>query len=131
MIERSRTPEAPKLGIAGAATDQRDQVRDIEVGDPLEILTHCRICSGRHATICPFLRVVEYHPNGQVARMVIEPREALKEAIVYPEDEDSEAELLATLERAMEAVKQAPNVRAARKVADNVLAVIAQQQAGE
>ena len=114
----NRLPEAPRLGVAGATVDQRDELRDIEIGDPLEVLSHCRICSGRHPTICPYLRVVEYHPSGQVARMVIEPREDLKRAIVY----EGEPDPLELLRQVLAAVEGAKTLRSVKSMAGRVMA---------
>jgi hypothetical protein len=62
--------------------------------DPLDfdtVLSHCRWCWGQHPGACPYIKIVEWHPSGQVARVVLAERPDHIDKIVYPGDEEEQA----------------------------------------
>lgn len=110
MIDRDRPPP---LGIVGDAVDQRAQGDD-KLGTPFDRLSHCRWCFGWHPGACPYIRITEWHPNGQIARVVLKERPQQEQVIIYPEETDE-------LNAALLAIAGAKSVREARAIARRVL----------
>jgi hypothetical protein len=95
-------------------------------GGPLEALSSCRWCGGMHPTACPFIKIAEWHPNGQLSRVVLKERSELEKAIVYPfEDDEVEAEKFL---RGLSAIAEASTLKAAREIASSLLALIDEEK---
>lgn len=126
MIVRGdgRLPEAPRLHSpappdTGEPTPQTPQ-RDVD-GSPLALLSTCRWCGGMHPTACPYIKVAEWHPTGQLARIVLQERPALVQAILYPFETDEE---IAALRRGLEAITDADTLERAQGYARALLAAL-------
>ena len=106
--------------IEGAPTPQaRETAKD---GGPLDALATCRWCGGMHPTACPYIKVAEWHKNGQLSRVVLEERGPQKAAILYPYEEDEDA-----LRRALTAIVEATDLERAQGLARTVLQLLEQE----
>lgn len=84
---------APALVPAGSPDEAAAADVASPVKNPLDLeatLSTCRWCWGRHPGVCPFIKVVEWHENGHVARVVLKERTRHEDVIVYPDDADNE-----------------------------------------
>lgn len=96
-------------------------------GGPLEVLSTCRWCGGMHPTACPFIKIAEWHPTGQLARIVLKERVDLEKAILYPfEDDPTQVD---ALRRALGAIAEAQTLKGAREIAAGLLQLLEGEQA--
>lgn len=126
LLDRS-LPAAPRLVSASEtelpAPTPQERPTDKD-GGPLEALSTCRWCGGMHPTACPFLKIVEWHPTGQIARVVLKERPELEKAILYPfEEEDDDL-----LKRALIAIAQADTLEHAQGLARALVGSIAEEK---
>ena len=102
------------LAPIGEATKQVKSTD--ELGSPFEILSTCRYCWGQHPGACPYIKVVEWHPSGQIARVVLKERPEHEKQVAYAGEEDDEM-----LKRSLIAITQAHTLKAARDIAATLL----------
>jgi hypothetical protein len=110
-------PETPPL-VKPAPTAQAKPETD-KLGTPLDLLTSCRWCWGQHPGACPYIKVAEWHPNGQVARVVLKERAQHEGLIAYPGEEESDA-----LRRALQGITEAQSLENAQKIAAALLELL-------
>ena len=122
MNDRSLPPAPPLRGLAPtlevAAPIHQEKPTDKD-GGPLEALSTCRWCGGMHPTACPFIKIAEWHPSGQLARIVLKERVDLEKAILYPFEEDSEI-----LTRSLKAIAETDSLKTAHNLATALLQAI-------
>jgi hypothetical protein len=110
-------PQAPSLlalpqsQVEVPAPTPQERQRD-ELGSPFEILSTCRYCWGQHPGACPYIKLVEWHPSGQIARIVLKERPDHEKLVVYPGDEEGDM-----LQRSLKAITEAQSLKVARQIA--------------
>jgi hypothetical protein len=110
-------PAPPLIAPKGEPTPQERSID--ELGGPLEVLSSCRYCWGQHPGACPFIRRVEWHPNGQVSLVVLKDRPDHEKLIVYPGEEEVELVKLN-----LQAISEAPTLKQAREIAVTLLKML-------
>jgi hypothetical protein len=114
-------PEAPSLLAPQGEPTKQERPTDKD-GGPIEALSTCRWCGGMHPTACPFIKIAEWHPTGQLARVVLKERVELEKAILYPFEED-EGEL-DVMRRALTAIKEGLPPERAQELAGTLLQML-------
>lgn len=111
-------PEAPSLLAPHGEPTKQERPTDKD-GGPLEALSTCRWCGGMHPTACPFIKIAEWHPTGQLARVVLKERIELEKAILYPFEEDDDM-----LKRSLQAIVEAGDIDRAKEIAATLLKLV-------
>ena len=119
-------PEAPRLvqpEVAAATAQVKETDKD---GGPLEALSTCRWCGGMHPTACPYIKIAEWHPSGQLARVVLKERVAQEKAILYPYEDDEDQNDV--LRRALNAIAEATSLEAAQQIATTLVKLMDEEK---
>jgi len=127
-VRESLLPPTPPLVLTEPVPEEAAPTKQARPtgldGSPLEALSTCRWCGGMHPTACPYIKVAEWFPNGQVARIVLKERPELEKAILYPFEEDEDH----SLRRALNGVIEAPDLEHAQGIARALLQVLDVQE---
>lgn len=121
MRDLALPPAPPLFKPEIAAPTPQEKPRAADGG--LEDLSHCRYCYGYHPGACPFVRIIEWHPNGQVSRVVLKDRLDQEKLIIYPGEEADEA-----LRLGLEAIGEAKTLGRAREIAAALLKVVGEEK---
>ncbi|HEV2036899.1 MAG TPA: hypothetical protein VGU71_22335 [Candidatus Dormibacteraeota bacterium] len=118
-------PPAPPLFAAEVPAPTPQEKQHQELGGPFEVLSSCRWCWGQHPGACPYIKQVEWHPNGQVSRVLLKERAQHEKLILYPGEETDDA-----LRRALGAIAEAKTLSNAREIASTLLKLMDEEKPG-
>ena len=113
-------PEAPPLHKPAPTPQEKLQP---ELGGSFDLLSTCRYCWGQHPGACPYLKIIEWHPTGKIARVVLKERRAHEALIVYPGDDQADL-----VHVSLVAIAAADTLERAQEIAQTLLKLIAPEE---